>query len=91
MGIEENVLYLVIYYYEHERSCMYGQLGKVEGPDIEEIIEHTQDLFHVLMGNHPIGTELKMIVDTWSISGKYITSMYNQTITNRTVTGIIYG
>ena len=44
-------------------------------------LNDSQNVFHILMGNHPDHASFQSIIDIWLIAGKYISHMYARALT----------
>ena len=56
------------------------QLG-LEG--MKTILGRPQEIFYVLMGNHPIDIQFEVMILFWFVTGMHIVSMYDEIITGR--------
>ena len=48
---------------------------------IENILDMSQDIFHILLGKYPIGVHFEGMTQLWLIAGKHISGMYDRVIT----------
>ena len=84
-GIVEDTLHLVMQcpMPKDDINLMFNELREVDDIHVSSVLEDTRDLYKVIVGKHPEGIPFESMINIWTISCKYIASMFKRRLWKR--------